>query len=70
MKYWITINEPNLAAEMAYEKGTYPPSRCSQPFGNCLGGDSDVEPLLAMHNMLLAHGKTAKLYREKFQASY
>ncbi|PWA85749.1 beta-glucosidase 16 [Artemisia annua] len=67
VKYWITINEPNLVAEMAYEKGTYPPARCSQPFGNCLGGDSDVEPLLAMHNMLLAHGKTAKLYHEKFQ---
>ncbi|GKB41304.1 beta-glucosidase 18-like protein [Tanacetum coccineum] len=61
VKYWITINEPNLVAEMAIEKGKYPSSRCSQPFGNCLGGDSDVEPLLAMHNMLLAHDKTPRL---------
>ncbi|CAH1424084.1 unnamed protein product [Lactuca virosa] len=68
VKYWITINEPNLFSEMAYERGTYPPARCSYPFGNCLSGNSDVEPLYAMHNMLLAHGKAAKLYHEKFQA--
>lgn len=53
---------------MGYERGTYPPARCSYPFGNCLSGNSDVEPLYAMHNMLLAHGKAAKLYHEKFQA--
>ncbi|KAL4555011.1 hypothetical protein LXL04_037621 [Taraxacum kok-saghyz] len=67
VKYWITINEPNLFAEMGYIKGTYPPGRCSLPFGNCLYGNSDVEPLYVMHNMLLAHGKAAKLYHEKFQ---
>ncbi|KAI3769250.1 hypothetical protein L6452_00351 [Arctium lappa] len=67
VKYWITINEPNLAAEMSYERGTYPPAHCSQPFGNCLAGNSDVEPLRVMHNMLLAHGKAAKLYHENFQ---
>ncbi|KAK1439585.1 hypothetical protein QVD17_05405 [Tagetes erecta] len=68
VKYWITINEPNLFAEMAYEKGSYPPNHCSQPFGNCLAGNSDVEPLFVMHNMLLAHGKAAKLYHEQFQS--
>ncbi|XP_024966823.1 beta-glucosidase 18-like [Cynara cardunculus var. scolymus] len=67
VKYWVTINEPNLVSEMSYEKGTYPPAHCSQPFGNCLAGNSDVEPLRAMHNMLLAHGKAAKLYHERFQ---
>ncbi|MFS7984476.1 putative beta-glucosidase [Helianthus anomalus] len=68
VKYWITINEPNLVSEFAYEKGVYPPGRCSQPFGICLAGNSDVEPLFVMHNMLLAHGKAAKLYREQYQA--
>ncbi|KAI7733362.1 hypothetical protein M8C21_015695 [Ambrosia artemisiifolia] len=68
VKYWVTINEPNLVAEFAYEKGVYPPGRCSQPFGNCLAGNSDVEPLFVMHNMLLAHGKAAKLYHEQYQA--
>ncbi|XP_076944370.1 beta-glucosidase 18-like isoform X2 [Bidens hawaiensis] len=68
VKYWITINEPNLVSEFAYEKGEYPPNRCSQPFGNCSAGNSDIEPLFAMHNMLLAHGKAAKLYHEQYQA--
>ncbi|KAJ9551547.1 hypothetical protein OSB04_015592 [Centaurea solstitialis] len=57
VKHWTTINEPNLFTEMAYIIGKYPPARCSQPFGNCSAGNSDIEPLIVMHNMLLAHGK-------------
>lgn len=68
VKYWTTINEPNMFAEMAYVRGVYPPARCTPPFGNCSAGNSDTEPLVAMHNMLLAHAKAAKLYREHFQA--
>uniref|UniRef100_A0A5B7AKE1 Putative beta-glucosidase 18 isoform X1 n=1 Tax=Davidia involucrata TaxID=16924 RepID=A0A5B7AKE1_DAVIN len=68
VKYWTTINEPNLFSEMAYKKGKYPPAHCSKPFGNCSVGNSDLEPLIAMHNMLLAHAKVTKLYRERFQA--
>ncbi|KAI3497083.1 hypothetical protein L1887_39464 [Cichorium endivia] len=67
VKYWITINEPNIFIEWSYKYGIFPSSRCSKPFGNCQDGNSDVEPLIAMHNMLLAHGKAAKLYRETFQ---
>nr|QJC44973.1 beta glucosidase 10 [Stevia rebaudiana] len=67
VKYWVTINEPNMFIELAYEQGIFPPSRCSEPFGNCIFGNSDIEPLTAMHNMLLAHGKAAKLYHENFQ---
>lgn len=69
VKYWATINEPNLFSDFAYERGLYPPAHCSPPFGNCSTGNSDVEPLIAMHNMLLAHGKAAKLYRESFQVT-
>ncbi|KAL0283982.1 UNVERIFIED_CONTAM: Beta-glucosidase 18 [Sesamum angustifolium] len=68
VKYWMTINEPNLTSEMSYERATYPPARCSPPFGNCASGNSDVEPLIAVHNMLLAHAKAAKLYREQFKS--
>ncbi|KAL7216841.1 hypothetical protein ACSBR1_028711 [Camellia fascicularis] len=68
VKYWVTINEPNLFADMAYIRGHYPPAHCSEPFGNCSVGNSDVEPLTVMHNMLLAHAKAAKLYRDSFQA--
>ncbi|XP_076925519.1 beta-glucosidase 18-like [Bidens hawaiensis] len=67
VKYWVTINEPNMYIYLAYEFGTFPPSRCSEPFGNCVNGNSDVEPLVAMHNMLLAHGRAAKLYHQEFQ---
>ncbi|KAA8523860.1 hypothetical protein F0562_010283 [Nyssa sinensis] len=68
VKYWTTINEPNVFSEMAYIKGKYPPARCSAPFGNCSVGNSDLEPLIVMHNMLLGHAKATKLYREQFQA--
>ncbi|XP_050220023.1 beta-glucosidase 18-like isoform X2 [Mercurialis annua] len=67
-KHWITINEPNLFAEMAYITGLYPPCHCSPPFGNCSIGNSDIEPLIVMHNMILAHAKAVKLYRESFQS--
>ncbi|KAK4484885.1 hypothetical protein RD792_007486, partial [Penstemon davidsonii] len=68
VKYWITINEPNLFSEMAYERGIYPPAHCSPPFGQCASGNSDVEPLISAHNMLLAHANASKLYREQFKA--
>ncbi|KAF5728021.1 hypothetical protein HS088_TW21G00163 [Tripterygium wilfordii] len=67
VKYWATINEPNLSADFSYLKGLYPPGHCSAPFGNCSEGNSDVEPLIVMHNMLLAHAKAVRLYRELFQ---
>lgn len=67
VRYWSTINEPNLSSYMAYMKGMFPPGYCSPPFGNCSIGNSDVQPLIAGHNKLLAHAKAVKLYREKFQ---
>ncbi|KAG4978217.1 hypothetical protein AAZX31_13G261100 [Glycine max] len=68
VKYWTTINEPNLFADFGYMEGTYAPGHCSPPFGNCNTGNSDVEPLIVMHNMLLSHAKAVELYRKHFQA--
>ncbi|KAL8131455.1 hypothetical protein AgCh_007404 [Apium graveolens] len=68
VKHWMTINEPDLFIQKAYITGLYPPRHCSPPFGNCSIGNSDVEPLIAMHNMVLCHAKAAKLYHENFQA--
>ncbi|KAJ9560166.1 hypothetical protein OSB04_005326 [Centaurea solstitialis] len=68
VKHWITINEPNVFTIFAYELGLFPPSRCSEPLGHCVAGNSDVEPLIVMHNLLLAHGMAAKLYHENFKA--
>ncbi|XP_014492159.1 beta-glucosidase 18 [Vigna radiata var. radiata] len=67
VKYWTTINEPNLVTDFGFIRGTYPPGHCSPPFGNCSTGNSDVEPLIAMHNMLLSHAKAVELYRKHFQ---
>ncbi|BFG29286.1 hypothetical protein CerSpe_155600 [Prunus speciosa] len=66
VKYWVTINEPNMMAKFAYLKGIYPPARCSPPFGNCSTGNSDIEPLIGMHNMLIAHAMTVEMYRTFF----
>nr|BAO04172.1 hypothetical protein [Delphinium grandiflorum] len=68
VKYWITINEPNLFATNAYMYGTYPPGRCSAEFGNCPSGDSNTEPLIAVHNMILSHAKAANIYKKNYQA--
>ncbi|KAI5605495.1 hypothetical protein BDE02_01G356100 [Populus trichocarpa] len=67
IKNWITMNEPNLLVDMSYIRGRYPPAHCSPPFGNCSAGNSDIEPPIAMHNMILGHAKAVKLYREHFQ---
>ncbi|GMP65722.1 hypothetical protein CsSME_00026402 [Camellia sinensis var. sinensis] len=67
VKYWITINEPNLFVELAYIEGIFPPSHCSEPYGNCSVSNSNMEQLIAMHNMLLSHAKATNLYRECFQ---
>ncbi|CAI9784139.1 unnamed protein product [Fraxinus pennsylvanica] len=69
VKYWSSINVPNLFGILGFEIGTFPPARCSSPFGNCRHGNSDIKPLFAVHNMLLAHAKAAKLYRTKFKAN-
>ncbi|XP_021803925.1 putative beta-glucosidase 17 [Prunus avium] len=66
VKYWVTINEPNMMAKFAYLKGLYPPAHCSPPFGNCSTGNSDIEPLIGMHNMLIAHAMAVEMYRTLF----
>ncbi|CAN6268518.1 unnamed protein product [Urochloa humidicola] len=67
VKFWTTLNEPNLITKFSYMDGWYPPSRCSQPFGNCAFGNSSVEPYIAGHNMILSHANAVSIYREKFQ---
>ncbi|GMN44812.1 hypothetical protein TIFTF001_013997 [Ficus carica] len=67
VKYWVTINEPNHLSDFAYLKGIYPPAHCSPPFGTCSAGDSDTEPLIAMHNMLISHAMAADIYSKHFQ---
>ncbi|XP_030532489.1 beta-glucosidase 11 [Rhodamnia argentea] len=68
VRYWSTVNEPNIFSIGGYDQGIVPPKRCSPPFGfNCTKGNSSSEPYLVVHNILLAHASVAKLYREKYK---
>ncbi|KAM3329683.1 hypothetical protein ACQJBY_026615 [Aegilops geniculata] len=70
VKHWVTINEPNVETLGGFDSGTWPPRRCSHPFGtNCAGGNSTTEPYIAAHHLLLAHASAVSLYRNKYQAS-
>ncbi|KAM5588639.1 beta-glucosidase 47-like [Rosa sericea] len=67
VKYWSTFNEPNVVVIRGYRSGIYPPSHCSLPFGNCTTGDSEREPFIAAHNIILSHAAAVNIYRTKYQ---
>ncbi|KAH9301407.1 hypothetical protein KI387_012990, partial [Taxus chinensis] len=67
VKYWATVNEPNLFVPLGYTIGQYPPARCSLPYGKCVSGNSLSEPYVAGHHVLLAHVATVETYRNKYQ---
>ncbi|KAK1687041.1 hypothetical protein QYE76_047889 [Lolium multiflorum] len=67
VKFWVTMNQPNLLAKFAYMDGWFPPSRCSKPFGNCVFGNSSKEPYIAAHNMILSHANAVSIYRNNYQ---
>ncbi|KAJ1701985.1 hypothetical protein LUZ63_001764 [Rhynchospora breviuscula] len=67
VKYWTTFNEPNVMIKKGYLVGTYPPLRCSAPFGECLSGNSSVEPYAAAHNLILSHATAVEVYKKKYQ---
>ena len=67
MKYWFTINEPNMQVTLSYRLGCHPPAHCSQPFGNCSQGNSEEEPFIAAHNLILSHATAVDIYRTKYQ---
>lgn len=69
VKYWATFNEPNAVVIKGYMLGTYPPMRCSPPFGSCAQGNSDAEPYVATHNIVLAHATAVEIYKRKYQVS-
>jgi beta-glucosidase len=64
------MDEPNVNSIAAYDSGTFPPCRCSAPFGiNCTTGNSTVEPYTVAHNSILAHASVVRLYRKRYQAT-
>lgn len=69
VKHWVTFNEPNVVVIRGYRSGIYPPSRCSGSFGNCSNGDSEREPFIAAHNIILSHIAAFDLYQTKYKVS-
>ncbi|XP_054777312.1 beta-glucosidase 46-like [Prosopis cineraria] len=65
--HWTTFNEPNLLVSFSYRTGNFPPSRCSKPFGDCIEGDSESEPFIAAHNIILSHAAAVDIYKTKYQ---
>ncbi|XP_039133544.1 furostanol glycoside 26-O-beta-glucosidase-like [Dioscorea cayenensis subsp. rotundata] len=68
VKHWITLNEPWSLSSMGYGLGRHAPGRCSQILG-CSVGNSIIEPYIVTHNLLLAHGAAARLYKDKYQTT-
>nr|AFK44109.1 unknown [Medicago truncatula] len=70
VKFWITFNEPNYLASLGYRSGLFPPRRCSGSLAivTCNEGDSEKEPFVAAHNIILSHAAAVDIYRTKYQA--
>uniref|UniRef100_A0ACD5V4Y1 Uncharacterized protein n=1 Tax=Avena sativa TaxID=4498 RepID=A0ACD5V4Y1_AVESA len=68
IKLWTTFNEPNMFTKLAYMLGMYPPNHCSPPFGNCNSGNSQREPYVAAHNIIMSHAAAVDNYKRNYQA--
>ncbi|KAJ9134435.1 Glycoside hydrolase [Pleurostoma richardsiae] len=65
-KHWITFNEPWCSSILGYNTGYFAPGHTSDRTKSAIG-DSTREPWLVGHNLLLAHGRAVKAYREDFK---
>lgn len=66
-KHWITFNEPWCSSILGYSTGYFAPGRCSDR-AKSAEGDSAREPWAVGHNLLVAHGRAVKVYRDEFKA--
>lgn len=67
-KNWITLNEPWCSSILGYSTGSFAPGRSSNR-NKCSEGDSSREPWIVGHNLLVAHGRAVKAYRDDFKES-
>jgi len=64
VKTWTTFNEPLTFVGGGYGTGVMAPGRCSDRT-RCKEGDSETEPLLVAHHVLLAHAHAAQKFRAR-----
>ena len=67
VKHWITFNEPWCSSILGYSTGFFAPGRTSDR-SKSAEGDSSREPWTVGHNLLVAHGRAVKVYRDEFKA--
>uniref|UniRef100_A0A0A9ESM5 Uncharacterized protein n=1 Tax=Arundo donax TaxID=35708 RepID=A0A0A9ESM5_ARUDO len=67
VKFWTTFDEPNLFTKFQNMLGAYPPNHCSPPFGSRNSGNSNREPYVAAHNIILSHAAAVRNYKENYQ---
>ncbi|KAI0911438.1 family 1 glycosyl hydrolase [Ustulina deusta] len=65
-KNWITFNEPFCSSILGYNTGLFAPGHTSDRTKFPVG-DSSREPWAVGHNILVAHGRAVKVYREEFK---
>lgn len=68
VKNWITFNEPWCSSILGYSVGQFAPGRTSNREKSA-EGDSSTEPWIVGHNLLVAHGRAVKVYRDEFKAT-
>ena len=69
VEHRVTLNEPGSFALAGYNAATLHQVD-SKYAGNCTVGDSATEPYIISHNLILAHGTAATLYKKKYQVSF
>ncbi|EFX00728.1 beta-galactosidase [Grosmannia clavigera kw1407] len=67
-KHWITFNEPWCSSILGYSLGVFAPGRTSDRSRSAVG-DSAHEPWLVGHNLLVAHGRAVRAYRDDFKTA-
>ncbi|KAH9906451.1 glycoside hydrolase family 1 protein [Xylariomycetidae sp. FL2044] len=66
VKHWITFNEPWCSSILGYSTGYFAPGHTSDRSKSPVG-DSSREPWIVGHNLLVAHGRAVKVYRDEFK---
>ncbi|XP_057986086.1 beta-glucosidase 17-like [Hevea brasiliensis] len=67
VKYWVSVNEPNLFSYTGYVFGDSAPVRCSDYVGNCTAGNSATEPYIVVHHLLPSHASAVKIHKDRCQ---